>query len=102
MILPKMTWCEVDHRNGDGLDNRRDNLRYATRARNTANRASVGGSSRFKGVSWSKRDKIWYANICVNYRTIYLGTYRNEEDAARAYDAAAKKYFGAFARPNFP
>ena len=59
------------------------------------------GKSRFKGVHWFKPLQKWRAQIIVNYRQITLGTFVVEEDAARAYDAAAHKHFGEFARPNF-
>jgi hypothetical protein len=61
---------EVDHRNGDGLDNRRENLRRATTKQNGMNSRSRGGSSKFKGVSWSRRH--WRASIRVDYKTVRL------------------------------
>lgn len=90
---------EIDHINGDRLDNRKQNLRLATRAENSYNlpkRAAV--SSRYKGVSWCKSRKKWKATI---QRTA-LGRFITEEDAARAYDRAAVEKFGEFARLNFP
>lgn len=93
----------VDHINGDGLDNRRCNLRIATNSQNQANNRpqSRPMASRFKGVSWHGRDRLWRASIKVNQKVIGLGYFKVEEDAARAYDAAAVRYFGEFARPNF-
>lgn len=91
-----------DHIDGDGLNNQRANLRRATTAQNGANRRSnVGSSSRFKGVTWHKGDKRWQASIKVDGRNRYLGSFRSEEDAARAYDAAAAEAWGEYARLNF-
>jgi hypothetical protein len=89
----------VDHENGNGLDNRRLNLRRCTNSQNLANMPGrkVG---RYKGVH--KRDGSFRAQIMVMYRTIRIGRFATEEDAAKAYDAAAIKYFGEFAHTNFP
>jgi hypothetical protein len=93
---------KVDHRNGNGLDNRRSNLRHVTNIQNLQNqRASRKGSSRFKGVHWVPENKCWMARICVNKQQMRLGRFKNEEEAARAYDRAAREHFGEFARPNF-
>jgi AP2 domain/HNH endonuclease len=93
----------VDHINGNGLDNRRTNLRPATSAENARNRRSQrGSSSPYKGVSWIRSRRNWRANLRVGDRLIHLGSYTDPADAARAYDAAALKYFGEFARLNFP
>lgn len=95
----------VDHRSGVGLDNRRHNLRPgATHAQNAMNRRKISGqrSSRFKGVSWHKRCQLWQAHITIERKLTFLGCYDREEDAARAYDAAALRHFGEFALLNFP
>lgn len=98
---------EVDHKNGDGLDNRRLNLRSATHAQNTANRGKSGfragkpTSSPLKGVSWHKQAKKWQALITVRGKRSSLGLFADEVDAGRAYDAAALAAHGAFARLNF-
>jgi hypothetical protein len=90
-----------DHRDGDGLNNQRANLRPATPSQNLANRGPrPGSSSRYKGVSWYPRTGRWAASITVNYRRVHLGYHSAEEDAARAYDAAARQWFGEFARLN--
>jgi len=93
---------EVDHCNRDGLDNRRENLRKATTQQNMMNSPSRRGSSKFKGVSWWVRDRNWRASIRSDYKTIHLGRFTTEEDAALAYDEAARRLHGEFARVNFP
>lgn len=95
-------WPQTDHINGDGLDNRRTNLRPVTAGQNVANSRKGKWSSRYKGVSWCKRTKRWRANIMVDGRQPSLGYYDVEEDAARAYDAAARRHFGEYAALNFP
>lgn len=92
----------IDHKNGNGLDNRRYNLRICTNAENSRNaRKSIKNTSGYKGVIWHKASKKWYARINFNYRRISLGYYNDVVDAARAYDAAAKELFGEFANLNF-
>jgi hypothetical protein len=93
----------IDHIDMNGLNNQRANLRAATKSQNGGNRKPVAGSSsRFKGVVWYKRDSVWQAAIRVDNRNHHLGYFASEEAAARAYDAAAPKWFGEFARLNFP
>lgn len=93
----------TDHANGNGLDNRRANLRPADKSLNAMNRSSRTGSlSSYKGVSRYKRTGRWFASIKIDGRQQYLGSFDNEQDAARAYDAAARTIFGEFAKPNFP
>ncbi len=93
----------VDHINLNGLDNRKANLRLATKIQNSRNTPKMKRktSSKYKGVSYQKRDRIWRAKIKINRRDKHLGSFRDEIDAAEAYDKAAHKYFGEFARPNF-
>lgn len=96
-------WDQTDHRNGDGLDNQRDNLRPATGSENNRNsRLRKDNTSGFKGVQWDKQRRRWVAGIRVSGRQRQIGSYDNPVDAAHAYDAAARELFGAFARPNFP
>ena len=91
-------WPATDHANGDGLDNRRANLRPATKTQNLHNaRSRSGTSSRFKGVSWHKVVRKWQANIKVDGKRCYLGVFASEEDAAAAYTAAALETQGEYA-----
>lgn len=96
---------EVDHEDGDSLNNRRGNLRLCTRSQNASNRGptrAAGRTSRFKGVSrYSKsQDRPWRAKIGFGRAYRWLGNYATEEEAARAYNAAALKYHGEFAKLN--
>lgn len=88
---------EVDHVNGDGLDNRRINLRIASRSQNAANHRGHGGTSRYKGVNWHKQRQRWVANIKHCDQRQYLGLFDSEEGAALAYDEAAARLHGEFA-----
>ena len=90
----------TDHRNGNGLDDRRCNLRACTHTDNMRNRKTQKHSSVFKGVAWVKRVGRWIAYISVNNKTIHLGYFHDESEAALAYNDAAQKYFGEFARLN--
>lgn len=89
---------QADHINGNGLDNRRENLRLATKSQNNANRRiSKNNKSGYKGVSWHKASGKWVAGIKVNGKSINLGGYDTPEQAHKAYCDAAIKYFGEFA-----
>lgn len=94
---------DLDHENGNGLDNRRSNLRPCNPSQNAANRRVhlPHSSSTFRGVTWNKKSGKWQASIKVSGRNIYLGLFTTEQDAARAYDDAAVEHFGTFARLNF-
>ena len=92
-----------DHINGNGLDNRRCNLRKCTIAQNNQNsRKQRNNSSGYIGVSWEALAKKWRARICYNGIKKQLGLFSDVEDAAMVYDRAAKKYHGEFATLNFP
>jgi len=100
----EITGLDVDHIDRRStLDNRRSNLRAATRSQGNMNQgASLGSTSRFKGVSWHKRDEKWDAKINKHGKRYHLGYFTDEADAARAYDRAAARLFGQFAVFNFP
>lgn len=101
LILGTNSTLDVDHINGNGLDNRRENLRVCTRSENLQNsRKHCKSSSRFKGVYWEPRRKRWVAQIRHNKVKKYLGSFGSEVDAAAAYDSAAKNLFGDFANAN--
>jgi predicted Zn-ribbon and HTH transcriptional regulator len=92
----------VDHVDGNGLNNRRSNLRPATKSQNGANaRKNPGKTSRYKGVFWDRERSAWQAKIMVNRKALSLGRFASEEDAALAYDLAAREAFGEFALTNF-
>ena len=94
----------VDHINHDGMDNRRANLRAATRAQNIRNRKKFAKSSgsKYKGIYFRKNTRKWEVLITFERKKIFLGCFRSEIDAAKAYDRAAMKYHGEFASLNFP
>jgi hypothetical protein len=93
----------IDHANGNGLDNRRSNLRPATNGQNMANRRpNIHSSSPYKGVGWKSSSGKWQARIRVDGTRYTLGFFDSEREAAEAYDAAARVAFGEFARLNFP
>lgn len=96
---------QIDHINGNGLDNRKNNLRICTYSQQKMNQKKLQTrkcSSEYKGVNWHKKSKKWQSRISINNKRKHLGLFNNEIKAAEAYDAAAKKYFGEFARLNFP
>ena len=91
----------VDHKDGNGLNNRRNNLRLCTKAQNAWNSRPVPNcSSKYKGVSWDKRGKKWRAGIKYNGRRINIARFEDEVEAAKAYDRKAKELFGEFAYLN--
>jgi hypothetical protein len=101
LILPPDGYV-VDHVNGNGLDNRRDNLRIATVAQNAWNSKKRNPRSGYKGVYFDRQKRLWRAAIVCNRKRIHLGYFKNKIIAAKAYDTAAKKHYKDFARLNFP
>jgi hypothetical protein len=104
-ILNAPNGSEVDHRNGDGLDNQRTNLRFATRSQQGANtkKSRNPKTSIYKGVrrEQSGSPRPWQSRITVEGKAIYLGRFTTEIEAAESYDRAATKYFKQYAKTNF-
>lgn len=91
----------LDHKNGNGLDNRRENIRKCTIGENGMNRKKqLCVSSVYKGVSQRKESKKYEVSIKLNGKTIHLGTFTNEHDAGEVYNKKAVELFGEFARLN--
>ncbi len=102
LLLNTPPGTQVDHKDGDGLNNRRSNLRIATNAQNCMNQPPPSNNtSGYKGVSYHKARRKWQAKIRVNRKDLYLGLFIDPKDAALAYDAKAKEVFGEFAWLNF-
>lgn len=100
-IMDEPEGLEVDHIDGNGLNNQKSNLRIATRSQNACNRGKAAhNKSGFKGIFWSNKDKCWVAHITVHRQGIYLGGFKDKIKAAQAYDRAAIEYFGGFAQIN--
>lgn len=95
---------KVDHKNHDGLNNTRSNIRACTHQENSRNqnpiRNAPNKTSRFKGVY--RGECAWVARIGINGKSTNIGSFRDEVDAAKAYDAAAVNIYGEFAATNFP
>lgn len=102
MLYGNSPECDIDHMNGNRLDNRKMNLRLATRSQNLGNRKSISG--KYKGVSWHKKAQKWSAYIggSIKSRAInkkrHLGLFDTAEEASAAYMAAAREIYGEFAR----
>jgi hypothetical protein len=93
----------VDHIDGDGVNNTKKNLRIASIGQNNMNcrKTNRPTSSKYKGVCWYSKRKKWQARISYDGKSKFLGHFNSEQDAARAYDEAAKKHHGKFAGLNF-
>jgi hypothetical protein len=97
-ILPDKVGFEVDHINRNILDNRRCNLRYVTHQQNMMNCSKYkNNTSGYRGVSWSKQNKKWQAQIEFNKKNIHLGCFNSAKEAAKSYQIMAKKLFGEYA-----
>lgn len=100
-IMNAPAGMDVDHINGDRLDNRMSNLRLCTRGENIKNRIKKKNStSRFIGVAWDKKRNVWASHICSNYKRMFIGHFDNEYDAALAYNEKAKEFHGDYAKLN--
>jgi hypothetical protein len=100
-ILNNPTCENIDHADHDGLNNQKSNLRIANDRQNNANRKSQkGSSSKYLGVIHIKERGVWHARIRNNHKAILLGDYKQEDEAAEAYNIAAKKIHGEFANLN--
>ena len=101
LIMGSPKGKDIDHINGDGLDNRRSNLRVCSRSENLMNRgASPKNTSGFKGVSWNEATGSWRAKIQRRGQSIHIGLFQTKEAAAIAYNKTAEKLFKQFAKLN--
>ncbi len=92
----------IDHIDGNGLNNKRENLRICTPRQNAYNRKGKSQGSKYKGIMWNKRTRKWVTQIKHCDKAMQIGSFNNQIDAAKAYDKKAKELFGEFAYLNFP
>jgi hypothetical protein len=102
-LLPDREGLMIDHKNRNGLDNRRNNIRYCTKSQNSMNSKKIlGTSSEYKGVSWCSGKNRWKVTIKLHGKRIKGEKhFRDEIEAAKYYDCIAKEIFGEFSRTNF-
>jgi hypothetical protein len=101
LILDASSMQQVDHINGNRLDNRKENLRITSQQQNTFNAGlRSNNKSGYKGVRLRKDTKRWSASITHNYKEISLGCFDTKEEAAEAYNRKALELFGEYARLN--
>lgn len=92
----------VDHKDQNGLNNQKSNLRLCSKKENNSNTKSrENSSSKYLGVSYHKITFKWQASININNKQKYIGLFKTQEEAARAYDDLAKIHHGQFANLNF-
>jgi len=102
LIMDCPRGMEVDHIDGNPLNNQKSNLRICTLSENRKNRKkSLNKTSEYKGVSWNKHNKSWRAYIGIERKNNCIGYFKNERHAAMAYDLWARELHGKFARLNF-
>jgi len=102
LIMQPPEGMVVDHIDGNGLNNRRSNLRICTPHQNSFNQPQRPGTSRFKGVSFRRDCGKWDVQIRMKGKALHLGLYEDEEQAAHVYDCKAVELYGRFAYLNFP
>lgn len=100
IILNPLAEMQIDHKNGNGLDNRRNNLRICIQEENNRNKIGKSHSSIYKGVTWDKNRNCWKAAISKQNKIINLGRFKDEKEAAFAYNFMAVKLGGEFAYLN--
>ena len=96
-MLLQVSGSLVDHIDHNRLNNCLSNLRVCSSAENNRNRLSIQGSSKYKGVSFCKKEKRWYAYITLHNKKKHIGIFDCEKEAAEAYNAKALEFFGDFA-----
>ena len=102
LIMNAMDYTEVDHWDNNGLNNQKNNLRFATESQNGINRPKQSNnSSGYKGVYWNKQAQKWMVRIQINKKNHFVGLFSDLIIAARAYDKKAAELFGEFAKLNF-
>ena len=98
-ILGAKKGCVTDHINGNGLDNRRSNLRFATNSQSAVNQKNRSdNTSGQRGIHWHKGSGKWQARIRVNQKYICLGSFHRLDEATKVYEDAANLYFGEYRR----
>lgn len=103
LILPGVP--NIDHVDGNGLNNRKSNLRASTHSQNKMNSGKInreGCRSQFKGLTWIEYRKQWRVRVTKNYQHYYVGYFDSDVEAAGAYDKKALELYGEFAILNFP
>lgn len=101
VVFPPPINLEVDHIDGNGLNNQKHNLRHCSRTENQMNqRPTVESSSKYKGVCWDRDKFKWRARIRLDKKIFHLGYFKSEKDAGLVYNCAAIEHFGEFARLN--